>query len=768
MAFSGIDTVKELHVDLDSATEEEYVTQSKLIKEFISIPSIDKAWIFNSASGGSQAMVAMSQANLLANKKRKFMLSAHISKESSNVNFHWAPFPIEMTGASAFVPSPSGLKLLVVRNPENESSPTKFEIWSSSQLEKEFHIPQKIHGSVYVDGWFEGISWNSDESLVAYVAEEPSLPKPTFDHLGYFKKESSLDKDIGSWKGQGDWEEEWGEAYAGKRQPALFVINVDSGEIEHIKGVPRSISVGQVVWSPYIKGSAQYLVFAGWLGDKRKFGIIYCHNRPCAIYAIKFRDASDEPKNDAKEALPIHNLTKRISSGFSPRFSKDGKHLLFLSAKTAVDSGAHGATESLHKISWPSDGKLSDTTDIVDVIPVVNCPDDGCFPGLYVTGLLSDPWLSDGHTLMMSSYWRSCRVILSLNLLSGELSRASPDDSDYSWSLLALDGDNIVAVSSSPVSVPEIKYGKKVLDPTGKPSWQWSNIQNPIFKCSEKVTSGLSSLQFKIHKVPVSNVSECLTEGAKKPIEAIYVSSSKSKEKGKCDPLVVVVHGGPHSVATCSFSKTLAYLSSIGYSLLIVNYRGSLGFGEDALQSLPGKVGSQDVNDVLSAVDYAVEMGLADPSRITVLGGSHGGFLTTHLIGQAPDKFVAAAARNPVCNLASMVGITDIPDWCFFEAYGDRTHFTEAPSPEDMSRFHQMSPISHISKVKTPTLFLLGTMDLRVPISNGFQYVRALKEKGVETKVLVFPNDNHPLDRPQTDYESFLNIAVWFNKYCKL
>uniref|UniRef100_A0A1J3FLE9 acylaminoacyl-peptidase n=1 Tax=Noccaea caerulescens TaxID=107243 RepID=A0A1J3FLE9_NOCCA len=766
MDSSGTNSAKELNVGLDPTSEEEYATQSKILKEFISIPSIDKAWIFNSDSG-PQAMVAMSQANLLANKKRKFMLSGHISKES---NFHWAPFPIEMTGVSAFVPSPSGLKLLVIRNPENDS-PTKFEIWNSSQLEKEFHVPVKVHGSVYVDGWFEGISWNSDETRVAYVAEEPSLSKPTFDHLGCYKKGNSLEKDFGSWKGQGDWEEEWGEAYAGKRQPALFVIDVDSGEVEPIKGVPRSISVGQVVWSPISKGSAQYLVFAGWLGDKRKLGIKYCYNRPCAVYAIKFTDVSsgsDESKDDANKAFPIHNLTKSISSGFCPRFSKDGKFLLFLSAKTAVDSGAHWATESLHKIDWPSDGKLPESANIVDLIKVVNCPDDGCFPGLYVTGLLSDPWLSDGHTLMLSSYWRSCRAILSLNLLSGEVARVSPSDSDYSWSVLALDGDNIVAVSSSPVSVPEIKYGKKVLDPAGKPSWQWSNIQNPVFKCSEKVAPGLSSLQFKILKVPISNVSECLTEGSKKPIEAIYVSSSKSKENSKCDPLVVVIHGGPHSVAPCSFSKDLAYLSSVGYSLLIVNYRGSLGFGEDALQSLPGKVGSQDVKDVLSAVDHAIEMGLADPSRITLLGGSHGGFLTTHLIGQAPDKFVAAAARNPVCNLASMVGITDIPDWCFFEAYGDKSHYTEAPSPEDLSLFYQMSPMSHISKVKTPTLFLLGTQDLRVPISNGIQYVRALKEKGVEVKVLVFPNDNHPLDRPQTDYESFLNIVVWFNKYCKL
>jgi acylaminoacyl-peptidase len=317
MDSSGTDSAKELHVGLDPTTEEEYATQSKLLQEFINIPSIDKAWIFNSDSG-SQAMFALSQANLLANKKKKFMLSGHISNESNqSVNFHWAPFPIEMTGASAFVPSPSGLKLLVIRNPENES-PTKFEIWNSSQLEKEFHIPQKVHGSVYVDGWFEGISWDSDETHVAYVAEEPSRPKPTFDHLGYYKKENSLDKGIGSWKGEGDWEEEWGEAYAGKRQPALFVINVDSGEVEPIKGIPRSISVGQVVWSPNSNGSAQYLVFAGWLGDKRKFGIKYCYNRPCAIYAIKF--TSDEPKDDDANEFPIHNLTKSISSGFCPRF----------------------------------------------------------------------------------------------------------------------------------------------------------------------------------------------------------------------------------------------------------------------------------------------------------------------------------------------------------------------------------------------------------------------------------------------------------------
>ncbi|XP_023642014.1 acylamino-acid-releasing enzyme isoform X1 [Capsella rubella] len=716
----------------------------------------------------SQAMFAMSQANLLANKRRKFLLSTHISKESrESVKFHWSPFPVEMNGVSAFVPSPSGLKLLVVRNSENVESPTHFEIWSSCQLEKEFHITQKVHGSIYVDGWFEGISWNSDETHVAYVAEEPLLSKPTFNHLGY-KKGDSFGDDFGSWKGQVDWEDEWGEAYAGKRQPAMFVINLDSGKVQPIKGIPRSLSVGQVIWSPNSKGSDQYLVFVGWSGGKRKLGIKYCSNRPCAIYTTKFTDASsscsDESKNNENEACPLYNWTKSISSGFSPRFSKDGKLLMFLSSKGAVDSGAHRATESLHRINWPSDGNFSETTNILNVIQVVKYAEDGCFPGLYSSRLLSDPWLSDEQTLVLSSFWRSCQVILAVNLLSGEVSRVSPSDSNHSWNIVALDGDDIVAVCSSLVKVPEIKYGKKILSTYGKLSWQWLNISSPIFKCPDMVMLGLSSLQFEILEIPVSGVSEDLTEGAKKPIEAIYVSASKSD---KCDPLVVVIHGGPHSLSPSSFSNSLAYLSSIGNSLLIVNYRGSLGFDDDALQSLPGKVGSQDVQDVLTAVDYAIDMGFADASRITLLGGSHGGFLTTHLIGQAPDKFVAAVARNHVCNLASMVGISDIPDWCFFEAYGDTNHFTEAPSPDDLSRFHQMSPISHVSKVKTPTLFLLGTKDLRVPVSNGLQYVRALKEKGVQIKVLVFPNDNHPLDRPQTNFESFLNIGCWFKKYCK-
>ncbi|TKY53803.1 Acylamino-acid-releasing enzyme [Spatholobus suberectus] len=754
------------------ATEQEYALHSNLLQEFTAISTVDKAWLFKSSTGSaSQGMFCVSQPNLLVNKRKKSIVSATILRQNDgSVAFQWAPFPIEMCGVSAMVPSPSGSKLLIVRNPESEG-PCRFEIWSSSKLEKEFHVPQSKHGSVYTDGWFEGISWNSDETCIAYVAEEPSPAKSTFNDQGSYKKDSSPDKDCGTWKCQGEWEENWGETYAGKRQPMLFVINITSGEVQAVKGIDKSLSVGQVVWAPSTESSAQYLVFVGWSFETRKLGIKYCYNRPCALYVVKaphHESKVNEAEIHSTEDVQAVNLTQTISSAFFPRFSPDGKFLVFVSARSSVDSGAHSATDSLHRIDWPKDTKFYQSAKIHEVIPVVLCAEDGNFPGLYCSSILSDPWLSDGYTLVIPSVWHSCQVLLSVDVLSGEILRITPAYSNFSWSLLTLDGNNILAVSSSPVDVPQIKYGAIVKTAANNKEWSWSDVSNPIFKCSDKVRSLISSLTFSVMKISVKDVSESLTKGASQHYEAIFVSS-KTKKSDACDPLIVILHGGPHSVSLSSFSKPWAYLSSLGYSLLIVNYRGSLGFGEEALQSLPGKVGSRDVNDVLTAIDHVINLGLASPSKIAVLGGSHGGFLTTHLIGQAPEKFVAAAARNPVCNLALMVGTSDIPDWCYVETYGikGRDKFNEAPSAEDLTLFYSKSPISHLSKVKTPTLFLLGAQDLRVPISTGLQYARALREKGVQVKVIVFPNDVHGIERPQSDFESYLNIAMWFNKYCK-
>ncbi|KAI3844357.1 hypothetical protein MKX03_021531 [Papaver bracteatum] len=591
--------MKEVSQGSDVANEEEFASQSTLLTEFASLATINKAWVFESENGGSsQAMFSISQPNLLGNKKRTHILSSHIAKQShGSVSFQWAPFPVEMSGVSTIVPSPSGQKMLVIRNQENDS-PTHFEIWGSSQVEKEIHIPKSVHGSVYTDGWFEGISWSSDETLIAYVAEDPCPSKPVFDGRGY-KKSGSTEKDCNSWKGQGDFERDWGEAYSGKRRPGLFVVNIVSGDVHIVDEISKSLSVGQVVWAPKNDDLDQYLVFVGWPSDcgskkiVRKLGIKYCYNRPCALYAVKasfHKSETDKPetKGDRTEdETAAINLTRGISSAFFPRFSPDGKLLVFLSATSAVDTGAHSATNSVHKIDWPTDGKPNISLKLIDVVPVVKCAPEDFFPGLYCPSFLRNPWLSDGQTMIMSSYWRSSQVIVSVDVLSGRVSRVTPNSS-ASWDILALEGDNILSVSSSPVEPPEIKYGYS----TERKEWNWLDILSPVSKYSAKVKSMLSCLQFSIMKIPVPDASVEVTDGARTPYEAIFVSS-KTRKSGACDPLIVILHGGPHFLVLTDYNKNHAFLSALGYSLLIVNYRGSLGFGEEALQSILGKIGSQ-------------------------------------------------------------------------------------------------------------------------------------------------------------------------------
>nr|CAB3494707.1 unnamed protein product [Digitaria exilis] len=318
---------KGLPLGMDETMVDEYASQSKLLQEFVKIPSFGKAWIFNSKDENtSKAMVSIGQSDLLANKRRKFLLNSHISKTASkSVHFQWSPFPTEISGVSAVIPSPSGEKLLLVRSSEDDS-PTKLEIWGPCQLENEIHIAKSVHGSLYTDEWFEGISWNQEETFIAYVAEEPPQLKPVFNDHG-FQKEGSSEKDCKSWKGQGDWEETWGETYSKKRIPALFVVNISSGEVRPVKGIPRSLSVGQVIWAP---SSSYGLVFVAWSSENgfqatpRKLGVKYCYNRPCALYAAPdpFREEAGKPSPEGYkgETTSMIKLTSDLSSAFFPRF----------------------------------------------------------------------------------------------------------------------------------------------------------------------------------------------------------------------------------------------------------------------------------------------------------------------------------------------------------------------------------------------------------------------------------------------------------------
>ena len=194
--------------------------------------------------------------------------------------------------------------------------------------------------------------------------------------------------------------------------------------------------------------------------------------------------------------------------------------------------------------------------------------------------------------------------------------------------------------------------------------------------------------------------------------------------------------------------------------MLSVNYRGSTGFGKALLDSLPGNIGSQDVDDCLQAIEVCCSTQNVDRDKIAVVGGSHGGFLGAHLVARAPKLFKACALRNPVTNLGAMVGSSDIPDWVACECASSGT----PPGPEVLKKLFAMSPISGIDRVEAPVLLALGLKDRRVPPSQGLEYYHALQARGKAARLLTYTEDDHALDTPRTSADHWVEIAAFLEE----
>lgn len=258
--------------------------------------------------------------------------------------------------------------------------------------------------------------------------------------------------------------------------------------------------------------------------------------------------------------------------------------------------------------------------------------------------------------------------------------------------------------------------------------------------------------------------------GGGAPFDALLLLPPEGGDQA-LPPLIVTPHGGPHGVCATGFVPAYAFLvAAQGYALLLVNYRGSVGFGQGPLNSLPGKCGTQDVADVAQATRAVLgrPQPVVDAGRVAVVGGSHGGFLAGHMVGQHPDLYKAAVMRNPVTNIASMVGVTDIRDWCFVEALGIGSYdFEGYPicTPEMMARMFAASPIAHAHNVRAPTLLCVGAKDRRVPCSQSVEFYNVLKAQGVKTKMLWYPEDVHAIDIVKSDADEWTNIVAWLNEH---
>jgi dipeptidyl aminopeptidase/acylaminoacyl peptidase len=232
-------------------------------------------------------------------------------------------------------------------------------------------------------------------------------------------------------------------------------------------------------------------------------------------------------------------------------------------------------------------------------------------------------------------------------------------------------------------------------------------------------------------------------------------------DRAKKWPLVLEIHGGPHTAYGHSFFHEFQLLVGRGYAVLFTNPRGSHAYGERFVEACVGDWGGKDYEDLMAGVDHVLGLGWIDPKRLYVTGGSYGGFMTNWIVGHT-DRFRAAVTQRSISNNVSAFGTSDI-GWHFWEhEMGDATPWRDA------EKLVFRSPLTYVTNVKTPLLLLHAERDLRCPIEQAEQLFTALKVLGKEAVFVRFPEDNHDLTRggkPKHRVEHARRIADWFDTH---
>ena len=304
------------------------------------------------------------------------------------------------------------------------------------------------------------------------------------------------------------------------------------------------------------------------------------------------------------------------------------------------------------------------------------------------------------------------------------------------------DGSKIIYTVSTPTRINDLF----AMDRTGVPAGagrQLTNINNELFS--------------KLNLTEPEEISYQTFDG--KRIQA-WVQKPPNFNPAKKYPLILNIHGGPHTAYGYIFEHEFQWMAAKGYVVLYPNPRGSTTYGQDFGNVIQYHYPGDDYKDLMAGVDDIIRRGYIDDKKLGVTGGSGGGLLTNWVVGQT-NRFAAAVSQR------------DIASWEDWWYSADFTLFQptwfKAPPFEDEQEFKARSPINYIKNVKTPLMLILGESDYRTPPgAGGEEMFRALKFRKIPTVMVRFPNESHELSRsgqPWHRIERLQNIVGWFDHW---
>ncbi|RVU41862.1 S9 family peptidase [Rheinheimera riviphila] len=241
-----------------------------------------------------------------------------------------------------------------------------------------------------------------------------------------------------------------------------------------------------------------------------------------------------------------------------------------------------------------------------------------------------------------------------------------------------------------------------------------------------------------------------------KPVQ-MFITYPPDFDTNKRWPLLNVLHGGPHSYSGDNFGYrwNSQVFAAAGYVVIQPNFHGSSSFGEAFTASIHGDHATKPFYDSEAAVDYMVSRGFIDESRMAAAGGSYGGYLVNWVAGHS-SKYKTLISHAGVYNLMGQFS-SDITQ-NRSEAYGG--------SPwQNTASMQSMNPAMFADKFQTPMLVLHGELDYRVPVTQGLELYGVLKGKGVEARLVYFPNENHWILKPNNSLLWYREFTGWLERY---
>jgi dipeptidyl aminopeptidase/acylaminoacyl peptidase len=229
-------------------------------------------------------------------------------------------------------------------------------------------------------------------------------------------------------------------------------------------------------------------------------------------------------------------------------------------------------------------------------------------------------------------------------------------------------------------------------------------------------------------------------------------------QAGRRYPAVLRIHGGPNGQDTNAFSFERELFAANGYVVVAVNYRGSNGRGSAYQKAIFADWGNKEVVDLLGAMDYVQKLDYVDSARLGIGGWSYGGILTNYTIA-TDGRFKAAISGAGSSNQISMYG-TDM----YITQYENEL----GPPWQNQDLWIKLSyPFFHADRIRTPTLFMGGEKDFNVPLLGGEQMYQALRSLGVDSELVIYPNQFHGITIPSYKKDRLERYVGWYDKYLK-